>query len=452
MKYEPHDYQTFATEYIENHDIAAVLLECGLGKTSITLTAISDLMFDRFEVHKVLVIAPIRVAKISWPDELEKWDHISDLRYSVAVGTEAERIKALKEPADIYLINRENVQWLIEKSGIPFDYDMVVVDELSSFKNHQAKRFKALMKVRPKIHRIVGLTGTPSSNGLMDLFAEYKLLDNGERLGRFIGQYRNAYFKPDKTNGPVVYSYKLLPGAEEAIYDKISDITISMKSADHLKMPELVNSRYTVHLDKKELLKYVRMKQDLLLKLPKGEVTAANAAALSGKLVQMANGAIYMDAGSIEEIHSRKLDALEDIIESANGKPVLVAYWYQHDLQRICERLTELKLDFCRFDKDENIRRWNTGTVSVGLIHPASAGFGLNIQSGGNILVWFGLTWSLELYQQTVARLWRQGQKNTVSVIHIITAKTIDEQIMRALETKDHTQAALIDAVKAEIL
>ena len=452
MKYEPHDYQTFATEYIENHNIAAVLLECGLGKTSITLTAISDLMFDSFEVYKVLVIAPIRVAKISWPDELGKWDHISDLRYSVAVGTEAERIKALKKPADIYLINRENVQWLIEKSGIPFDYDMVVVDELSSFKNHQTKRFKALMKVRPKIHRIVGLTGTPSSNGLMDLFAEYKLLDNGERLGRFIGQYRNAYFKPDKTNGPVVYSYKLLPGAEEAIYDRISDITISMKSADHLKMPELVNSRYTVHLDKKELLKYVRMKQDLLLKLPKGEVTATNAAALSGKLVQMSNGAIYMDDGSIEEIHGRKLDALEDIIESANGKPVLVAYWYQHDLQRICEKLAELKLDFCRLDKDENIRRWNTGTVSVGLIHPASAGYGLNIQSGGNILVWFGLTWSLELYQQTVARLWRQGQKNTVSVIHIITAKTIDEQIMRALETKNHTQAALIDAVKAEIL
>ncbi len=452
MKYEPHDYQKFATEYIENHNIAAVLLECGLGKTSITLTAINDLMFDSFEVHKVLVIAPIRVAKISWPDELEKWDHISDLRYSVAVGTEAERIKALKDPADIYLINRENVQWLIEKSGIPFDYDMVVVDELSSFKNHQAKRFKALMKVRPKVHRIVGLTGTPSSNGLMDLFAEYKLLDNGERLGRFIGQYRNAYFKPDKTNGPIVYSYKLLPGAEEAIYDKISDITISMKSADHLKMPELVNSRYTVHLDKKELLKYVRMKQDLLLKLPKGEVTAANAAALSGKLVQMANGAVYSDDGETEHIHDRKLDALEDIIESANGKPVLVAYWYQHDLQQICERLTELKLDFCRLDKDANIRKWNEGNVPVGLIHPASAGHGLNLQSGGNILVWFGLTWSLELYQQTVARLWRQGQRNTVSVIHIIAAKTIDEQIMKALETKDHTQDALIDAVKAEIL
>ena len=344
------------------------------------------------------------------------------------------------------------MQWLIEKSGLPFDYDMVVVDELSSFKNHQSKRFKALMKVRPKVHRIVGLTGTPSSNGLMDLFAEYKLLDKGERLGRFIGQYRERYFKPDKANGPIVYSYKLLPGAEKAIYDRISDITISMKSADHLKMPELVNSRYTVHLDKKELLKYVRMKQDLLLKLPKGEVTAANAAALSGKLVQMANGAVYMDDGSIEEIHSRKLDALEDIIESACGNPVLVAYWYQHDLDRIVSRLEEIGIDYCRLDKDANIRRWNAGEVSVGLIHPASAGHGLNLQSGGNILVWFGLTWSLELYQQTVARLWRQGQKNTVSVIHIMTAKTIDDQIMNALETKDHTQSALIDAVKAEVV
>lgn len=452
MKYEPHEYQSFATAYIENHPVAAVLLECGLGKTSITLTAISNLMFDSFDVRKVLVIAPIRVAKLSWPDEIRKWDHISDLKYSVAVGTEAERIKALKADADIYLINRENVQWLIEKSGIPFNYDMVVVDELSSFKNHQSKRFKALMKVRPKVHRIVGLTGTPSSNGLMDLFAEYKLLDKGERLGRFIGQYRERYFKPDKANGPIVYSYKLLPGAEEAIYERISDITISMKSADHLKMPELVNSRYTVYLDKKELLKYVRMKQDLLLKLPKGEVTAANAAALSGKLVQMANGAVYMDDGSIEEIHSRKLDALEDIIESACGNPVLVAYWYQHDLDRIVSRLEEIGIDYCRLDKDTNIRRWNAGDVSVGLIHPASAGHGLNLQSGGNILVWFGLTWSLELYQQTVARLWRQGQKNTVSVIHIMTAKTIDDQIMNALETKDHTQSALIDAVKAEVV
>lgn len=452
MKYEPHDYQVYASEYIKEHDAAAVFLECGLGKTSITLTAIHDLMFDRFEIHKVLIIGPIRVVTMSWPDEIKKWNHTSDLRYSVAVGTESERMAALEAQADLYLINRENVQWLVEKSGLPFDYDMVVVDELSSFKNWQAKRFKALMKVRPKVKRIVGLTGTPSSNGLMDLFAEYKLLDMGQRLGRFIGQYRNRYFVPDKTNGHVVYSYKLLPGAEEAIYDKISDITISMKSADHLKMPELVNSRYMVRLDEPELVKYERMKRNLLLKLPEGEVTAANAAALSGKLSQMANGAVYSDDSAYETIHDRKLDALEDIIEAANGKPVLAAYWYQHDLERIQERLSELKIGCARLDKEQNIRRWNEGEVPVGLIHPASAGHGLNLQSGGNILVWFGLTWSLELYQQTVARLWRQGQKETVSVIHILAAKTIDEQIMHALETKDHTQRALIDAVRAEVM
>ena len=452
MKYEPHDYQVYASEYIKEHDAAAVFLECGLGKTSITLTAVCDLMFDSFEIHRVLVIAPIRVAKMSWPDEIKKWDHTSDLRYSVAVGTEEERMAALEARADIYLINRENVQWLVEKSGLPFDYDMVVVDELSSFKNWQAKRFKALMKVRPKVKRIVGLTGTPSSNSLMDLFAEYKLLDMGQRLGRFIGQYRNRYFVPDKTNGHVVYSYKLLPGAEEAIYDRISDITISMKSADYLKMPELVNSRYMVRLDEPELVKYERMKRDLLLKLPEGEVTAANAAALSGKLSQMANGAVYSDDGAYETIHDRKLDALEDIIEAANGKPVLAAYWYQHDLERIQERLSEFKIGCARLDKERNIRRWNEGKIPVGLIHPASAGHGLNLQSGGNILVWFGLTWSLELYRQTVARLWRQGQKETVSVIHILAAKTIDEQIMHALETKDHTQKALIDAVRAEVM
>ena len=452
MKYEPHDYQVYASEYIKEHDAAAVFLECGLGKTSITLTAIHDLMFDRFEIHKVLIIGPIRVVTMSWPDEIKKWDHTSDLRYSVAVGTESERMAALEAQADLYLINRENVQWLVEKSGLPFDYDMVVVDELSSFKNWQAKRFKALMKVRPKVKRIVGLTGTPSSNGLMDLFAEYKLLDMGQRLGRFIGQYRSRYFMPDKTSGHVVYSYKLLPGAEEAIYDRISDITISMKSADHLKMPELVNSRYMVRLDEPELVKYERMKRDLLLKLPEGEVTAANAAALSGKLSQMANGAVYSDDGTYETIHDRKLDALEDIIEAANGKPVLAAYWYQHDLERIQERLSEFKIGCARLDKERNIRRWNEGKIPVGLIHPASAGHGLNLQSGGNILVWFGLTWSLELYQQTVARLWRQGQKETVSVIHILSEKTIDEQIMHALETKDHTQRALIDAVRAEVM
>ena len=452
MRYSPHEYQRYAAEYIKAHPAAAVFLACGLGKTSITLTAVNDLMFDSFEIHRALVVAPIRVASFSWPAEIEKWDHLEGLKYSVAVGTAAERLAALKKQADIYLINRENVQWLITESGIPFDFDMVVIDELSSFKNHQTKRFKALMKVRPKVKRIVGLTGTPSSNGLMDLWAEFRLLDMGERLGRFIGQYRTSYFRPDKQNGQVVFSYKPLPGAEKQIYGKISDITISMKSDDHLQMPELINSRYTVYLSEKEDSHYADLKKDLVLQLPDGEITAANAASLSGKLSQMANGAVYTDAGETVAIHERKLDALEDIIEAANGKPVLVAYWFRHDLKRISGRLQKLKIPYARLDTDGSIRKWNAGEIPVALIHPASAGHGLNLQGGGNTLVWFGLTWSLELYQQTVARLWRQGQQSeTVVVQHIITKGTIDERIMKALSEKDTTQAALIDAVKADL-
>ena len=452
MRYEPHEYQKFTAGYIEAHPVSAIFLDCGLGKTSITLTAVNDLMFDSFEIHRVLVIAPIRVASFSWPAEIEKWDHLAGMKYSVAVGTAAERLAALKREADIYLINRENVQWLITESGIPFDFDMVVVDELSSFKNHQTKRFKALMKVRPKVKRIVGLTGTPSSNGLMDLWAEFRLLDMGERLGRFIGQYRTSYFRPDKQNGQVVFSYKPLPGADKQIYGKISDITISMKSTDHLQMPELVDSRYTVYLSETEREKYEELKKDLVLQLPDGEITAANAASLSGKLSQMANGAVYTDAGETVAIHERKLDALEDIIEAANGKPVLVAYWFRHDLERIRSRLQKLKIPCSRLDTDGSIRKWNAGEIPVALIHPASAGHGLNLQGGGNTLVWFGLTWSLELYQQTVARLWRQGQASeTVVVQHIITKGTIDERIMKALSEKDTTQAALIDAVKADL-
>ncbi len=409
-------------------------------------------MFDSFEVHKVLVIAPIRVASFSWPAEMEKWDHLKGMRYSVAVGTAAERLSALSRQADIYLINRENVQWLVSESGIPFDFDMVVIDELSSFKNHQTKRFKALMKVRPKVKRIVGLTGTPSSNGLMDLWAEFRLLDMGERLGRFIGQYRTSYFRPDKQNGQVVFSYKPLPGAEKQIYGRISDITISMKSTDHLRMPELVNSRYTVYLSEKEQERYEELKKDLVLQLPDGDITAANAAALSGKLSQMANGAIYTDTGETVSVHERKLDALEDIIEAANGKPVLVAYWFRHDFEMISERLQKLKIPYDRLDVDATIRKWNAGEIPVALIHPASAGHGLNLQAGGSTLVWFGLTWSLELYQQTVARLWRQGQSSeTVVVQHIITDGTIDGRIMKALSEKDNMQSALIDAVKAEV-
>ena len=452
MKFIPHSYQRYAIDFIENNPVSALLLDMGLGKTSITLSALNDLLFDYFDVHRILIVAPLRVARNTWSDEIAKWDHLKDLQFSIVVGTEAERIAALKAKADIYIINRENVQWLIEKSGQPFNFDMLVIDELSSFKNHQAKRFKALMKVRPKVKRVVGLTGTPSSNGLMDLFAEFKILDMGARLGRFIGQYRNTYFKPDKVNGPIVYSYKLLPGAEDAIYQQISDITISMKATDHLKMPELINTKYMVHLSDKEKKKYEDMKKELVLALPEGEITAANAASLSNKLSQMANGAVYSDDEGIIPIHERKLDALEDVIEAANGKPILIAYWFKHDLMRIEERLKSKGIEYQKLDSDASIKKWNNKELPVALIHPVSAGHGLNLQSGGSTLVWFGLTWSLELYQQTVARLYRQGQSSgTVTIIHILTESTVDERMMTALAEKDSTQVALINAVKAEL-
>ena len=446
MKYVPHDYQQYATEYIKSHPVAAVLLDMGLGKTAISLTALLDLLFDSFEAHRILVIAPLRVARDTWPAEIEKWDHLNMLTYSVAVGTEKDRKAALMRDADIYIINRENVQWLVEQSGIPFTFDTVIVDELSSFKNHQSKRFKALMKVRPRIKRIVGLTGTPSANGLMDLWAEYKVLDMGQRLGRFIGMYRNNYFRPDKRNGQIIYSYKLLPGADKAIYKQISDITISMKATDHLKMPELVMNTHTVELSDDEREHYDELKQTLVLQLPEKEITVANAAALTGKLLQMANGAIYDDDGDHIHIHDRKLDALEDLIEGANGKPVLVAYWFKHDLERIKSRFKVREMK-----SSSDIREWNTGKIPVAVIHPASAGHGLNLQTGGSTLIWFGLTWSLELYQQTNARLWRQGQQDTVVIHHIITDDTVDGRVLKALQSKEKIQDSLIAAVKAEL-
>ena len=446
MKYKPHSYQEYAIRYIETHPISALLIDMGLGKTSITLTAIRNLLFDSFEVCKVLVIAPLRVAKNTWTDEIKKWEHLSTLTYSLIVGNENERLSALNEKADIYIINRENVDWLVNKSGYKFDFDMVVIDELSSFKNHQSKRFKSLMKVRPLVKRIVGLTGTPSSNGLMDLFAEFKILDMGKRLGYFIGQYRNTYFKPDKMNGPIVYSYKPLPNAENAIYEKISDITVSMKANEYLKMPELLTSNYVVELSNSEKKQYDKMKKSLVLEITDGEITASNAASLSNKLCQLSNGAIYDDEQNIVEIHDRKLETLEDIIESMNGKPLLIAYWYRHDLERIKSRFSVRKIK-----TSEDISDWNDGKIPVALIHPASAGHGLNLQNGGSTLVWFGLTWSLELYQQTNARLYRQGQKNAVVIQHIITKGTIDEQILKALQKKNKTQADLIDAVRANL-
>ena len=447
MNFSPHNYQAYAIDYIETHPIAAVLLDMGLGKTVISLTAIADLLFDSFEAHRILVVAPLRVARDTWPAEIAKWEHLQHLTYAVCVGTPKERRAALLSGADITIINRENLGWLIDSSAFDFNYDMVVIDELSSFKNHKSKRFQSLMKARPKVKRIIGLTGTPSSNGLMDLWAEFKLLDFGERLGRFITHYRNNYFIPDKRNGEIIYSYKPMPYAEDAIYRRISDITISMKSTDHLRMPELITSQYEVQLSEEEEKRYEELKADFILELPEGEITAANAASLTGKLSQLANGAIYDDDGNIIEFHDRKLDALEDLIEAANGKPLLVAYWFKHDLERIKKRFNVREIK-----SSKDITDWNNGDIPVAVIHPASAGHGLNLQAGGSTLIWFGLTWSLELYQQTNARLWRQGQiSGTVVIEHIITKGTIDERILKALSLKEVTQNALIDAVKANL-
>lgn len=410
------------------------------------MTALFDLILDMFLIRKVLVIAPLRVARDTWPSEIKKWDHLKGLTYSVAVGTEADRKAALMQTADVYIINRENVDWLVNKSGIPFDFDMVVIDELSSFKSYQAKRFKSLLKVRPKLKRIVGLTGTPSSNGLMDLWAEFRVLDLGERLGRYITNYRNAFFRPDKRNGEVIFSYKPLPGAEQQIYDRICDITISMKSCDYLKLPECVINEVPVVMDEKEMAVYDKFREDMVAKIKDTEIDAANAAVLSGKLLQMANGAVYDEEKNSLHIHDRKLDALEDLFEGANGKPVLIAYWYQHDAERIKARFPVREI---KTSKD--IEDWNAGKISAAIIHPASAGHGLNLQSGGSTLIWFGLTWSLELYQQTNARLHRQGQTDTVVIHHIIAIGTIDEQVMKAPRKKEKTQDALIDAVRANL-
>jgi SNF2 family DNA or RNA helicase len=452
MQYEPHEYQSFATEYIKNHPISALLVDMGLGKTVITLTALLDLLFDSFLIHKVLVVAPLRVGLISWPDELVKWDHLHFLKSSIVIGSEIERLRALKAKADIYIINRENLEWLVERSGNKFDFDVMVIDELSSFKNAKSKRHKALMMVRPYVKRIIGLTGTPAANGLMDLFAEFKCLDCGSRLGRFITRYRTEYFLPDKTNGMVVFSYKPQVGAEERIYKKISDITISMKAIDHLKMPSLVDVEHAVELSDSEKAFYEELQDEMIAEIKDKEITSANAAVLTGKLLQVANGAIYSDGGEVVGVHERKLDALEDIIEGANGKPLLVAYWFKHDLERIKKRLDKLGTKYGILDQPEMIRKWNARELEVGLVHPASAGHGLNLQTGGNTIVWYGLTWSLELYQQTIARIYRQGQKEkTVVVIHIVSKGTMDETVLKALKRKNATQSRLIDAVKAKL-
>lgn len=445
MKYKPHNYQQFATDFILNQSICCLMLDMGLGKTVITLTALWQLALDSFDVSRVLVIAPKRVAEDTWPKELAKWEHLTGLTSSLVLGSAAERKAALQRKAFLYIINRENVAWLVKNHY--WDFDMVVIDELSSFKSNKAERFKAMKKVRPMITRIVGLTGTPAPNTLLDLWPQMYLMDMGQRLGRFIGGFRDRFFLPDKRNREIIYSYKPREGAEDAIYALISDICISMKAADYLDMPERIDNRIEVVMSPKERKLYDEFQKDMVLSIGDEELDAANAAALSNKLLQMANGAVYGEDKKVIPIHDRKLDALEDLVEAANGKPLLVAYWYKHDLQRIKARFKNARC----IDTAKDIDDWNAGKIPLALIHPASAGHGLNLQDGGCTIVWFGLTWSLELYQQLNARLWRQGQKHTVVIHHIVTKDTHDEDVMRALENKDTRQSALIEAVRARI-
>lgn len=456
MKYVPHAYQAFCINYIKTHPVSALFLDMGLGKTVITLTAIRDLMLDELLVTKTLVIAPLRVARDTWPAETRKWDHLNDLDISVIVGDLRVRESAVSKSALIYIINRENIKWLVEyyeRNGIRWDFDCVVIDELSSFKNYHSQRFKWLRKMRPFVKRWIGLTGTPSSNGLMDLWAEIGILDGGQRLGRFIGRYRDAYFKPSSMNPStgVVYSYAPREGAEQQIYDRISDITISMKALDYLEMPECVYVNHEVQMSDQEKKLYDQLKSDLIIPLEDGDIDAANAAALSNKLLQLSNGAVYDENGIVRVVHKRKLEMLEDMIEAANGQPILIAYWFKHDHQRIMEHLTACGYSPRDIRESEDIKDWNTGKMAVALIHPASAGHGLNIQEGGHILIWFGLTWSLELYQQTNARLWRQGQRDTVTIHHIVCENTVDEDVLNALSSKNVTQEKLIAAVKAQL-
>ena len=454
MKYSPHDYQTYAVDYIETHPVATVFLDMGLGKTSITLTAINNLLFDSFEVHQVLVIAPLRVARDTWTAEVDKWDHLQNLVCSVAVGTEAERKAALTRPADIYIINRENMPWLVEKSGLPFDYDMVVIDESSSFKSHSAKRFKALAGISSRISRMVELTGTPSPNGLADLWSQVYLLDGGERLGKRYSQFRERYFQPDKRGADgMVYSYEAKPGTEESILAKISDICISMKAEDYLELPDLTYHEVLVELDKKSWKAYQDLERKMILELPEDDelISVTSAAALSNKLLQLANGAVYDEDRQVHEVHDCKIEAFLELVESLQGKPVLVFYNYQHDRERILKALAKSGLRIRELKTTQDEDDWNAGRIDILLTHPASSAYGLNLQQGGNHVIWFGLTWNYELYTQASKRLHRQGQVNKVIIHHLVSTGTRDEDVMAALRRKDDVQNWVMESLKARI-
>ena len=445
--FKPWPYQERACQWILDHHNCGLLLDMGLGKTVTTLTAISKL-YDDFAISHVLVVAPLRVALTVWAEEAQKWEHLKDLTFSKILGARQQRIDAIRRQADVYIINRENLNWLVEyfrtEPKLKWPFDCVVIDELSSFKSAQAARFKALRRVRPHIHRMIGLTGTPAPNGLLDLFAEVYILDGGERLGKTLTGYRDRYFLPGKRNGNIVYEWKLKPGADQAIYQRLEDLCISMTAADYLEMPDKLELVERVELERASRKVYDRMERDMLVALDEETITAASAAVVTNKLLQLANGAIYDESHQVHQVHDAKLDKLEDLIEAANGQPVLVYYAFQHDRDRILERINN-----CRcLETAKDVEAWNRGEIPVMLAHPASAGHGLNLQAGGHILVWFGLTWSLELYQQANARLYRQGQEQAVQIYHIVAAGTMDEQVMKMLDAKDQRQMTLIDALK----
>lgn len=446
-----HDYQNAAVDFVIQNPSAGLLLEMGLGKTSITLTAIADLMYDYFSVESVLVIAPPKVAEDTWSEETRKWAQLCDLEVAVCLGTPAQRKKLLQSNADIFVISNANVPWtfdFIREAGLKFD--MLVIDELSAFKSTNTARFRVLKKYRKHFNRIVGLTGTPAPNGLIDLWAQIYLLDGGESLGKTVTGFKNTFFYPVKYNGHIVYEWGIKEGSEEEIYKRIVGTCISMKSADYLKMPERLDNIKTVKLNQAEKEQYDYLKKQYCLDIGEDEITAANAAVLSGKLLQMASGAIYDDNGKILGIHDRKLEALEQLIEEANGKPVIVVYSYKHSLSRIQERFSD-KAQVRVYKDAKDKEDWNNGKIDLLLIHPKACKYGLNLQQGGSTLVWFDLTWSLDDYLQTNARVWRQGQRDTVVIHHIVSAATIDEKVIKAIQDKDETQNALLRAVRAEI-
>lgn len=446
MKYKPHTYQQTAINHIRTHPTSALFLDMGLGKTVITLTALQKMMTEDFTAARPLVIAPLRVARDTWPEEIHKWDHLKNLRPAIMVGTPTQRTTALNADADIWIINRENLPWLDKQLAGSWPFDTVIIDELSSFKSHQAKRFKVLKKHRPRINRIYGLTGTPAPNSLLDIWAPFRLIDQGARLGPTITGFRDRYFTPGRRNGHIVYDWRLKPGSEQAIHNAIDDITLSMKAIDHLDMPKATTVDRTVHLNKKAATTYQRLRDDMVADISGEVVDAGSAGVLAGKLQQLAAGAIYTDDDhNFTEIHDAKLDALDEIIEEANGQTVLIAFWFKHDLTRLKARYPAGRL----LDTDADMAAWKKGELPIAFIHPASAGHGLNLQSGGHILVWFTPIWSLELYEQTNGRLNRQGQQHPVTIIRVIAAGTIDTHIVKALEKKNTTQQALISAVSA---